>query len=125
MLMRIAQCEYYWPDEEPYPEADDAEEVDAQVEASRRLASPGLKRVVRRLLERNPARRARLIDLWDEPWLRGEGAPAPPLRASSKSAAKAADNYDPGEEDEWHSQDGVLLDEEHIDSIASQELDPL
>ena len=41
----------------------------------------GLKRVVRRSLERVPSRRARLIELWNEPWLRGEGAPPPPLRA--------------------------------------------
>ncbi|OCB91114.1 kinase-like protein [Sanghuangporus baumii] len=125
MLMRIAQCEYYWPDEVQYSEVDEDEEVDAQIEASRRLASPGLKRVVRMLLERNPTRRARLIDLWNEPWLREEGAPAPPLCASSRFAVNAEHGSETDGEDEWHSQDGVLLDEEHIDSVASRELDPL
>lgn len=133
MLMRIAQCEYYWPDEIHYgddgpeeEEEEEEEEVDPPVEAARRLASPGLKRVVRRLLERSQARRVRMVDLWDEPWLRGEGAPAPPLCAAPPSE-EAADGIKAEGEDEteWPAHDGILLDSEHIDSVASQELDPL
>ena len=48
----------------------------------RTLASSGLKRVVERLLVRDVSERARLVDLWDEPWMRGEGAPAPPAKAT-------------------------------------------
>ncbi|EJD06208.1 kinase-like protein [Fomitiporia mediterranea MF3/22] len=130
MLMRVAQCEYHWPDEIQFGDDDangsnyeEDEELDAPLAAARRLASPGLKRVVRRLLERIPDRRARLIDLWDEPWLRGEGAPTPPLCAAL-SADSADDRLD-HEDEEWQSHEGVLLDEEHIDSVASQDLDPL
>ena len=57
--------------------------VHVQVEPTptARLSSAGLKAVVRRLLVRDPAKRARLVEVWDEPWMRGEGAPAPPLVA--------------------------------------------
>ena len=129
MLMRIAQCDYYWPDELQFiddeadsPVDEDGEDVDAQLTAAKRLASPGLKRVVRRLLERDPNRRARMVDLWDEPWMREEGAPAPPLCAISSSTKHVDDFLTDGEDEEWHSHDGVLLDSDHIDSIASQEL---
>ncbi|KAH8114183.1 kinase-like protein [Phellopilus nigrolimitatus] len=119
MLMRIAQCEYYWPDEFVDDDEDDAadevEEKGSPAATARRLASPGLKRVVRRLLERNPVRRARMVELWDELWLREEGAPAPPLCAARRGA----------ENEEDAGRDGMLLDEEHIDSVASQELEPL
>lgn len=202
--MRIAQCEYYWPDE---LDEDDGADTDAastcaleagefgvlsngarsSISASgesleeeedpnspaataRRLASPELKSVVRRLLERLPAQRARLLELWGEPWLRGEGAPLPPLRArrslllnngrgeaSGKPANRltnnsaASDSNSSGHEtgangygydvnvwangvdkddaydleNEGDPDPGVLLDEEHIASVASQELEPL
>lgn len=60
-LMRIAQGDYTWPEPEE------------------RLATEGLKDVVARLLVRNAAKRARVVELWDAPWMRGEGAPTPPL----------------------------------------------
>ncbi|KZO95118.1 kinase-like protein [Calocera viscosa TUFC12733] len=44
------------------------------------LATPGLKRVVARLLVRDPSKRAKVIDLWDEEWMQGPGAPPPPHR---------------------------------------------
>lgn len=129
MLMRIAQCEYYWPDEIQFGDdelEEEEEEVDPPVAAARRLASPELKRVVRRLLERSQARRARMVDLWDDPWLRGEGAPSPPLCAAPASKEAAEEEEGEGEnETELPVHDGILLDGEHIDSVASQELDPL
>jgi len=40
--------------------------------------SPSARAVVERILVRDPVRRARLVEVWDEPWLRGPGAlPAP------------------------------------------------
>lgn len=71
--MRIAQGVYTWP-----PES----------EGMISLATEELKSVVARLLMRNAAKRARVVELWDEPWMRGEGAPAPPL-SKAESAASA------------------------------------
>lgn len=72
-LMRIAQGVYTWP-----PES----------EGMISLATEELKSVVARLLMRNAAKRARVVELWDEPWMRGVGAPAPPL-SKAESAAPA------------------------------------
>ncbi|KAF8522082.1 kinase-like protein, partial [Hysterangium stoloniferum] len=61
-LMRIARGEYVWP---PGSET--------------HLASDGLKKVAGRLLVRDPAKRSRVADIWDEEWMRGDGAPASPI----------------------------------------------
>lgn len=45
------------------------------------LASPQLKRLVSRLLVRDPSKRAALMDLWNDPWMKGPGAPLPPPEA--------------------------------------------
>ncbi|EIN07917.1 kinase-like protein [Punctularia strigosozonata HHB-11173 SS5] len=112
-LMRIARGEYEWPEEEEEeedaePESPTAEHghdtvLDAEDEVLRGTAlarSSGVRRVVDRLLVRDPEKRARMVDLWDEEWMRGEGAPAPPAawlaggsvsrRGSAKSAASRA-----------------------------------
>ena len=41
--------------------------------------SAGIRRMVSKLLVRDPSKRARLADLWEDEWMRGEGAPAPPV----------------------------------------------
>lgn len=61
-LIRIAKNEYTWP---TTPEG-------------QRLATPGLKRVVERLLVRDPKRRATVADLWDDEWMNGEGGTSRP-----------------------------------------------
>jgi serine/threonine protein kinase len=45
------------------------------------LVTAGLKRIVGRLLVRDPRKRARVMDLWTDEWMRGEGAPLPPPEA--------------------------------------------
>lgn len=181
MLMRIAQCEYWWPDEaetEGYyvnssassvysASSENGHDLGDRQDRERhgdgelleptpttRLASPELKHVVGRLLVRDSRKRARMLELWDEPWLQGEGAPAPPLVAlkasrSARSLRSAAGGSEPAaaspstedglatamsdkafedeEEEEFEDaieDDGMLLDEEHIDSVATQEFDP-
>lgn len=70
LLMRIAKGEYAWP--EP-----DAQE--GVPEAGTALArSEGVRRVVGRLLVRDPKKRARVAQLWEDAWMRGEGAPPVP-----------------------------------------------
>lgn len=107
-LVRIAKCEYTWPD--------------AAV-----LATPDLRRVVERLLVRDPARRAKIVDLWDEEFMRGTGAPSPPWRIDARRKRAVANEIAAGEpaimeeyEDEYEG--GILVDAHDIDSIASQEL---
>lgn len=74
LLMRIAKVEYSWPeDDAPLEEASSGSLRGAQL-----ARSVGLRRVVEKLLVRNPAKRAKIIDLWEDPWMRGEGAPLVP-----------------------------------------------
>jgi len=67
-LLRIARGEYEWPtdsDDEPRCDGDDAKEL-VGPELAR---SQGLKRIVGRLLVRDPRKRARIMDLWEEDWM--------------------------------------------------------
>lgn len=45
------------------------------------LATEGVKRIVSRLLVRDPRKRARIVDLWTDEWMKGPGAPLPPPEA--------------------------------------------
>lgn len=104
-LVRIAKCEYTWPEEE-----------------EARLATDDLKKVVQRLLVRDPSKRAGIGELWDEEFMCGLGAPSPPWRVAARRAVEAdLANAEMDEEDE-EDEDGMLVDAHDIDSIASQEL---
>lgn len=41
------------------------------------MGSEGARKVVARLLVRDPRKRARVADLWDEEWMRGTGSVGP------------------------------------------------
>ena len=97
--MRIARGEYAWPEdgdveggEEPpsptgaergHADGDTQAEAEAEAEgvdveaAEERIRGTGLariagvRRLVARLLVRDPCKRARVGELWDEPWMRG------------------------------------------------------
>ncbi|KAI8999112.1 kinase-like domain-containing protein [Trametes punicea] len=86
LLVRIAKCEYAWPEPDPAPPASESDGAngegpsgEARVAALAR--STGIRRMVSRLLVRDPAKRARVADLWEDEWMRGEGAPPPPVLA--------------------------------------------
>ena len=66
MLLQIAKCEYSWP------EVTDERLTLWQI--------PGVKRIVEKLLVRNPQQQWRLDALWQDEWMKGNGAPALPLR---------------------------------------------
>lgn len=138
LLMRIAKGEYSWPD---LPEATDAGPLRG-IDLAR---SDGVRRVVGRLLVRDPRKRTRLAQLWDDEWVRGEGAPpAPSLpdslpaeeavnaavpddagAESDATAPEAWDTIDPEDVDTLEDavEEGVLVDEQDIgpDSVARQE----
>lgn len=101
-LIRIAKAEYSWPDDAA-------------------LATPELKQVVARLLVRDPTKRARIVDLWDEEWMRGEGSPSPPWRIAAKRKNEEETRH--MEENIDEDEEGMLVDAHDIRSIASQELE--
>jgi len=45
------------------------------------LVTGGVKRIVGKLLVRDPRKRWRIVDLWTDEWMRGRGAPLPPPEA--------------------------------------------
>ncbi|KAH7340107.1 kinase-like domain-containing protein [Rhizoctonia solani] len=90
-LLRIAQCQY------------DPREL-----------SEGVRRIVGRLLVRSPEKRAKIAELWSDPWMRGAGAPPPPPGWS-----------DNGQEAQVHGEEheaAFLVDKESIANVARQEI---
>lgn len=109
MLMRIAKCEYDWPKDESAGFA----------------MNDGIRRVVGTLLVRDPRKRSKVKQLWNDEWMLGDGAPVPPL--PSTPPMSPLDNPE-GEEivddalQEDIVDDGMIVDGDRISSIASQEL---
>ncbi|CAE6521725.1 unnamed protein product [Rhizoctonia solani] len=91
-LLRIAQCQY------------DPREL-----------GEGVRRIVGRLLVRSPEKRAKIAELWSDPWMRGAGAPPPPPGWSDNGQEAHEVN---GEEHEA----AFLVDKEGIASVARQEI---
>ena len=98
LLNRIAQGDYAWPDV-PTDMLSDAEEPRRGLALA---GSEGIRRMVARLLVRDPRKRARVVDLWadESGWMLGEGAPPPPVLdsppAPSSPPVRPADNEDDG-----------------------------
>ena len=124
MLLRIAKCEYGWP----------------KAEQNDQLALwkiPGAKRTVERLLVRDPKQRWKIDALWQDEWMNGEGAPAPPPRSVSPPVPQPLhhlprealtpelpvitfDITASDEDDDDDDEDGLIVGE-RIPSVASQE----
>ncbi|KAK2460666.1 hypothetical protein APHAL10511_007136 [Amanita phalloides] len=68
-LMRIAKGEYSWPDVENEGSSADQEDLTGP----RLLLSRDARRIVGKLLVRDPGKRARIADLWSDPWMNGTG----------------------------------------------------
>ncbi|EKM56068.1 uncharacterized protein PHACADRAFT_257118 [Phanerochaete carnosa HHB-10118-sp] len=138
LLMRIANGEYSWPETSPM--------TTEPLRGTALAQSEGMRRVVGRLLVRNPQKRTRLAQLWGDEWLHGEGAPPVPSLPDSMSPSTevtpvhdnvsvisddtvseaSPDIIDPEEEfldEDEDAADGVLVDEQDIgpDSVARQE----
>lgn len=119
MLLRIAKCEYGWP------KVGDEQLALWQI--------PGVKRIVERLLIRNPEQRWKIDALWQDEWMNGEGAPAPPPRSVSPPipqslhlSSQGARAYElsvvalEDEDEEEDDEDGLIVGE-GIPSVATQE----
>jgi hypothetical protein len=55
------------------------------------LVTEGVKRVVAKLLVRDPRKRWRIVDLWTDEWMRGPGAPLPPPEALLEDQTPSAE----------------------------------
>jgi len=124
MLLRIAKCEYSWP----------------QVEEDRQPALwqiPGVKRIIERLLVRDPQQRWKIDALWRDEWMNGDGAPAPPPRSVSPPIPQPSHHsakeihtpelpvvmleFSEGDEDDIDEDEDGLIIGEGIPSVATQE----
>ncbi|OCH90676.1 kinase-like protein [Obba rivulosa] len=94
LLVRIAKGEYEWP-EVPAPTSVE----DETLRGPSLVRSAGVRGVVSRLLVRDPAKRAKIIDLWEDEWMRGEGAPLAPAAVFALDGESDGDaEADPGAE---------------------------
>ncbi|KAI0373201.1 kinase-like protein, partial [Pilatotrama ljubarskyi] len=89
LLVRIAKGEYSWPEPAPASPRESGESAEASGEALAR--SEGIRRMVGRLLVRDPRKRARVAELWEDGWMRGEGAPPPPVLPPPDDALPVAE----------------------------------
>ncbi|KIP09294.1 hypothetical protein PHLGIDRAFT_86949 [Phlebiopsis gigantea 11061_1 CR5-6] len=130
LLMRIAKGEYTWPA---------SSDVSEPLHGTALAQSDGLRRVVGRLLVRDPRKRTRVAQLWDDEWFAGEGAPPAPTLPDSVMPDPVDDSDDPHEPGAWDDTldeddiydvveeddvaDGVLVDGDDIgpDSVARRE----
>jgi protein-serine/threonine kinase len=123
MLLRIAKCEYGWPK--------------AEGDQPALWQIPGVKRIVERLLVRNPQQRWKIDALWQDEWMNGEGAPVPPPRSVSPPIPQPSHHSPEGihppelpavtfefatsdEDEEEEDEDGLIIGE-GIPSVATQE----
>jgi protein-serine/threonine kinase len=101
-LMRIAKGEWTWPEGDPTPVLELGQgQGNEELVGAKLKESVGVKRVVEKLLVRDPTKRAKVGELWEDEWVRGECE---------------KDECGNGDEDGW------LVDKEEIDSVACQEV---
>ncbi|TCD67992.1 hypothetical protein EIP91_011661 [Steccherinum ochraceum] len=134
LLVRIAKGEYSWPDPDA-PVIQDGEQLAEGLKGTALSRREGVRRVVSKLLVRDPKKRSKIIDLWEDEWMRGEGAPVPPPPPASFSTEVAvlaceeqaftespkSDRFGEGpsaemdeDEDDEDDGEGVLVDGEDI-----------
>lgn len=101
------------------------------------VGTPAVRAVVARLLKRDPARRSRVAQLWDEPWMTAQPGAAPPPSEALRPRRGRSMN---GDLEEMNGHDyppeiprrasdvphvvvahGVLVDHECIDQVAHAE----
>ncbi|WVQ76184.1 hypothetical protein IAR50_005844 [Cryptococcus sp. DSM 104548] len=111
--MRIATGEYTWPTRDPVPSPTIP---DAYAPGT---GTPALRSIVAALLERDPAKRAKPLDLWDQqPWMIGAGGVGKPEEhAKGCECGKGV----LGETQVRRILDGFLVEEDGIEEVARAE----
>ncbi|KAK0455215.1 kinase-like domain-containing protein [Desarmillaria tabescens] len=137
-LIKIARAEWKWPEGSKHGDGEES-----IVECT------GARRMVERLLVRDPSKRSRIIDLWDDEWMSGLVSPPPSGRPSMEKEAdkggysvrvnvwRDSQRLENGQyEDDFREDgldeeemlenevdtDGWIVDKEGIGSIASEEV---
>jgi tRNA (cytidine32/guanosine34-2'-O)-methyltransferase len=90
-MMRIAKAQYSFPTD---------------------VGSIAVRNVISKLLVRDPAKRTRVGDIWDEPWMSGPGAVERPTRGSKEERLEGGRKK---------VLDGFLVDGEDINQVALAE----
>lgn len=122
-LMRIAKGEYSWPElgnDEPLPKE--------ELIGPRLALSRGARRIVGKLLVRNPTKRARIADLWNDPWMEGMGIDKD--LAHAMTSANAEHDFVDELGSFEHQQEAIRDDEaknldEHTCLLEDEELEKL
>ncbi|KAI0093832.1 kinase-like domain-containing protein [Irpex rosettiformis] len=129
LLMRIANGQYSWPE---LPKSSSSSESETEPRGLELVRSEGVRRVVGRLLVRDPRKRAKVAQLWEDEWMNGEGAPSAPVlpeypasaaqavqdAAKSPLASSVSEAWDVGDKDVW---DEDMEDEEFDDEEVDEE----
>ncbi len=99
-MMRIAKGTYTWPEA---------------------AGSEGVRKVVGRLLVRDPKRRARVGEIWDEEWMSGPGGVDPPRKEMNGLGEMNGDGDGDTRGRRRQVLDGFLVDGDGIGEIALAE----
>ncbi|KAJ7118881.1 kinase-like domain-containing protein [Mycena epipterygia] len=170
-LMCIARGEYEWPERVAGGEGEGlttshsgdsertvvAEDKAGDKQEAEELVGPrlvnceGARGVVARLLVRDPTRRAKISELWDDPWMEGANTGSSSAASSARLISADVETQSPDsdtdgfrgeygnldgevegfedqdleeddDDDDDLDEDGLLLDQDGIDSIARQEV---
>ena len=114
-LMRIARGEYEWPGDQ----GDDVEESQSEVEKEKEkdelvgsglIHSQGARRIVGRLLIRDPRKRGRIGDLWDDSWMTLSGGGDEVWWKEREKERERYDSCSPSMMTRTTSMEGSLLD---------------
>ncbi|KAF5386698.1 hypothetical protein D9615_001979 [Tricholomella constricta] len=150
-LMRIARGEYEWPEAGAGAEAgvdggshstraqgEGEGEGEKELMGARLAASEGARRMVGRLLVRDPRKRARIADLWGDVWMGGDGVVTGPVQEEEEAwerveaLEEGMEVVDAEEEEDLElalaeaeeevDEFGWLVDQDGIDDIARREV---
>ncbi|KAF9464616.1 kinase-like domain-containing protein [Collybia nuda] len=139
-LMRIARGEYEWPEHAGEGAGDVDLQGDDELMGRGLVDSAGAKRLVGRLLVRDPRKRARVADLFGDAWMGGEGRvehnderamEEPTLEVAPEEAEPEGVEMELDveeelelalEEEEAALEDGWLVEKDTIDDIARREV---
>ena len=126
-LMRIARGEYEWPGDQ----GEDVEESQSEVEVEKEkekdelvgsdlIHSQGARRIVGRLLVRDPGKRARIGDLWDDSWMTLSGGGDEMWWKERERGRERYDAWFSSMMTRTTSLDGSLLDYGHEDGHEAE-----
>ena len=113
-LMRIARGEWEWPGDDGSGDQEDEGVMEGAADRREMLVGPklvksrGARRIVSRLLVRDPRKRARIGDLWDDIWMRMSGGEDEVWRCEKESVVD-----EEGEREYQRQRDNTVLPPSH------------